>query len=377
MSGLNESLRLLRPRTIAQISKTTAEVAEQAKEIRTTLKTLSKDTSVGLSRSVKVEQALEALTLQVQSMHEGLQQQIQNLTGELQVARLKESQLRAVMERDLQLSGQESALREQLKDLPGVTEHVRQAFASADVLPEPFPYAVVDNVLPQWLYEALLQGMPPTVCFGDRDVNRQQLTVPFDLTTRYGHLVWMFMTRRVVDHMLRPVIIERFGPLLRDFIHHSFPSVDREAIEGMAFKCSEGRIMYRTRGYYIRPHRDPKWGMITCILYMAKPGDDPRWGTDLYTVDDDVKAPSLTPYWIKEERCHHVRLVENLPNRLLIFLNSKGAHGARIPAELADAEMDRSIYQFKLTPRTAAMQTLIASLPEDERKTWEGKITDY
>jgi hypothetical protein len=117
--------------------------------------------------------------------------------------------------------------------------------------------------------------------------------------------------------------------------------------------------------------------MITGILYLAKPGDDPRWGTDLFTVDDDLKAPSLAPHWIKEEQCHHVRLVENRPNRLLVFLNSKGAHGARIPADLTDAEVERSIYQFRLTPRTTAMRTLISSLPESEQRTWQGKVSDY
>ncbi len=367
MAALTNALRLMRPRTIAQISRTSEEAAQQAKEIKTTLKALSKDTA----------RAMEDLSLQLRTMQEGLAQQLKDMANELQVARLKESQLRAVMQRSLELDGQEAKLENRLKDVEGITQHVRQAFANIEVVPEPFPYAVVDSVLPQWLYDSLLTGLPPTELYGDRDVNRQQLTVPFDLAPRYGYLVWKFMAESVVDSMLRPAILERFAPFLHAYIHESFPAVDLDTISKIDVKSSDGRIMYRKRGYYIRPHRDPNWGMITGILYLARPGDDERWGTDIYTVDDDVKAPSVTPYWIKEERCHHVRLVENRPNRLLIFLNSKGAHGARIPEGMADAEVERSIYQFKLTPETAAMQTMIATLPEDEQRCWQGKVTSY
>ena len=360
----------MRPRTIAQISRTAAEAAEQTKEIKTTLKSLSKD-SHGLER------AIADLTLQIQNMQASMTQQLTDLGNELQTARLKESQLRAVLRRNLELGQLETKLENRMKDFEGVEEHVRQAFANIEVVPEPFPYAVVENVLPQWLYDSLLTGLPPTELYGDRDVNRQQLTVPFDLAPRYGHLVWKFMAESVVDRILRPLILEAFAPSLHAWIHEAFPAVDLETIAGLPVKASDGRIMYRKRGYYIRPHRDPNWGMITGIFYLAKPGDDERWGTDLYTVDDDVKAPSVTPYWIKEERCHHVRLVENRPNRLLIFLNSKGAHGARIPEGLADAEMERSIYQFKLTPHTSKMRMMISTLPEDEQKAWLGKFSDY
>jgi hypothetical protein len=377
MAALTESLRLMRPRTIAQISKTAAEAAEQTRELKSTLKALSKDATIGLTRSDSLERAIEGLSQQLRSMQESIETRLTDLTTEVQTARLKESQLRAVMRRTLELEDQEADLRKKMKDFEGVERHVRDAFASVAVETEPFPYAIIDNVLPDWLYQALLTGLPPTELYGDRDVNRQQLTVPFDLAPHYGHLVWRFMTQSVVDHILRPVILEKFAPSLQAFLHETFPEVDRSLIADMPVKCSEGRIMYRKQGYYIKPHRDPKWGMITGIFYLAKPGDDPRWGTDLFTVDNDVKAPSLTPYWIKEERCHHVRLVENQPNRLLVFLNSKGAHGARIPADLADANVERSIYQFKLTPRTAGMKVLIDSLPEDERKTWMGKVSDY
>jgi hypothetical protein len=362
-----EALRLVRPRTIARISRTADEAARNTLDIRSALKAMSKDTS----------KSFDDVTHRMRTMQESLEQRLEALTRELQLARIKESQLRAVIERDLELEGEDAAFRAQMSDLDGIERHVRAATGAAELFEEPFPYAVMDEVLPPWLYQALITGLPPTALYADRDVNRQQLTVPFTLAPRYGHLVWQFMTQTVLERILRPVIMERFGPALRTFVEQTFPAADRSVTAAMPIQCSDGRIIFRRRGYYIKPHRDPKWGMVTGILYLAKPGDDPRWGTDIFTVDDDVRAPSLAPHWIKEEQCHHVRLVENRPNRLLVFLNSKGAHGARIPPELADVEVERSIYQFRLSPRTTVMKALIASLPEAEQRGWQGKVSDY
>jgi hypothetical protein len=362
-----EALKLMRPRALARVSRTASEAAEQTKEIRATLKALSKDTS----------KAMDDVASQIREMQGSLENRLADLSRELQAARLKESQLRAVMQRDLELEGEDVELRRHMTDVDGIGHHVRQAFAAAEFLQEPFPYAIVDDVLPSWLYEALVTGLPPVELYADREVNRQQLTVPFTLAPRYGQLVWRFMTHTVLDRILRPVIMERFGPSLQAFVHETFPAVAPDTIAAIPTQCSDGRIIYRRRGYYIKPHRDPKWGMITGILYLAKAGDDPRWGTDIYTVDGDAKAASLAPHWIKEEQCHHVRLVENRPNRLLVFLNSKGAHGARIPEELADVEIERSIYQFRLTPRSTTMRAMIASLPESEQRSWQGKFSDY
>ncbi|HEY6508238.1 MAG TPA: hypothetical protein VIY56_09510 [Vicinamibacterales bacterium] len=392
MAALTESLRLMRPRTIAQISKTATETAEQTREIKSTLKSLSKDASLGVERSLHLEHAVEQqskdfakelkrlnedLAVQLRAMQNGIEQQIRGLSEELQAARLRESQLRAVMQRNLELEDEEATLRDQMKDLDGIRRHVQAAFAATELHLEPFPYAVVDNLLPPWLYDALLTGLPPVELYGDRAVNRQQLTVPFDLAPNYSHRVWRYMAKTVVDDVLMPAVLGMFMPSLRAWIHESFPAASAEMVAGLPIKSAEGRIMYRRRGYYIKPHRDPKWGMITGIFYLAKPGDDERWGTDLYSVANDIKAPSVAPYWITEERCQHERLVENRPNRVLLFLNSKGAHGARIPEGLADVEVERSIYQFKLGPRLTAMRQLIATLPPDEQKIWLGKAGDY
>jgi len=52
----------------------------------------------------------------------------------------------------------------------------------------------------------------------------------------------------------------------------------------------ESRIFLRGAGYSLKPHRDPKWGFLTCILYLARPDDKEEWGTQIYSVDEDIEA---------------------------------------------------------------------------------------
>ena len=54
---------------------------------------------------------------------------------------------------------------------------------------------------------------------------------------------------------------------------------------------ADGRILLRRPGYVIEPHRDPGWGFLTCLAYLARPGDNKEWGTQLYRVREDAKAP--------------------------------------------------------------------------------------
>jgi hypothetical protein len=117
--------------------------------------------------------------------------------------------------------------------------------------------------------------------------------------------------------------------------------------------------------------------MITCLFYLARPGDDERWGTELYAVENDDDAPSVKPFWIDAARCRLVQEVRFRPNRMLMFLNSRGAHGAHIPPDAEPATLERYAYQFRIGPRGAWVNALIDSLPDEMKASWEGKYGDY
>ena len=132
-------------------------------------------------------------------------------------------------------------------------------------------------------YDALLMGIPPVELFEHKPVGKQHLDVPFPMAPLYlaaGLAVpccW-----ELVPNVIAPAILNKFRPHINDWISKNWPNLDPESVE---LHGSGGRIMLRRRGYRIRPHRDPKWSFITCILQLARPGDSETWGTQILAVE--------------------------------------------------------------------------------------------
>jgi len=350
-SRMTAALQALRPRAITQMRKSLA-------DSRTDLRHLS--------------EAVDALNQSVIALNQTLQQQ----RTEIERIRTRESQLRVIAKRNIEFADRERALEAVLND-PSVEGYIRDRIEHAKLRHDPFPHAVVDKVLPDDVYDALIAGLPPAELFADKPPNKQQLQVPLDLAPNYSRRVWNFLSDVVVRNVFAPAVVEKFKAPLCEWIRQSFSSPTDDPLTSMQLVSSDGRILLRTRGYHIHPHRDPKWGFITCILYLARPGDDQRWGTDLYEVDEDEEARGAAPHWIDESRCRQVSTVDFRRNRMFVFLNSAGAHGARIPEDAEPPTLERYIYQFRVGPDADSMKALMGSLPPEQRVYWEGKQKSY
>lgn len=346
MAGLG----VLRPRSIMQLRKSIDDSTRDLRRLTDAVKGLS-DNIVALRSSIQ-QQGLE-----------------------LAAVRTRESQLRAIAERNLEFKDREPALDALLHD-PALPQHVADAIARVKRRDRPCPYIVVDDVLPVPLYRALIAGLPPLELFADRPPNDQQLNVPLHLAPDYSRRVWQFMSETIVNEMMMPALVEQFREPLGRWLRDSFSLPDGDPLAALNLTSSDGRILLRTNGYEIPPHRDPKWGFITCILYLARPGDDRSWGTDLYEVEGDDEAVGAAPYWIESHRYRMVDTVRFRRNRALVFLNSSGAHGATIPADAQPPMLERYVYQFRIGPDAACMAMMTARLSPERRALWEGKRRD-
>jgi hypothetical protein len=285
----------------------------------------------------------------------------------------REAQLRAVITRDAELEDELSNLDE-LLDAERTGAHIARAIDRAELKLHPFPHAIVDDVLPRDLYWALIKAMPPVELFSDRPVNKQQLTVPLSLAPLYSRRMWRFITATVVPELIMPAVLQKFRVTVDEWITQNWPEAPPSAVE---FHASDGRILLRRRGYRIPPHRDPKWGFLTGILYLARRHDSESWGTQFFTVDDDDEAKTVSPHWINPERCRPAGEVEFKADRLLLFLNSVGAHGAQIPEDAEPATLERYIYQFRIGPTVEWISKLKTTLPDERRSYWAGKGGEY
>lgn len=132
--------------------------------------------------------------------------------------------------------------------------------------------------------------------------------------------------------------------------------------------------MLRRAGYHLDPHRDPKRALLTCLMYLARPKDSEAYGTQVFRVDGDREANYTETYYPGQQgaTCTLVKVVPFRPNTALIFLNSRGAHGADIP-ESAPSDLERYAFQFYIGPDGEGLDPLIADLPPERRAMWRQK----
>ena len=326
-----------------------------------------------LSRLSRAAQLLSPISL-VRRLDrvDQLERATRELTDLVDALRVQTQQLLAIEQTDWQRNNEVLQFESRL-DPERVKAHVARAIAHATLHTHPFPHLVIDKWLPHDLYNRMIDALPPPVFFADRDQSRQRLQVPFHMAPAYSRRVWQFIANDVVGGMVGPALTARMGPAIRDYLrgYCELPSdID------LTLHASNGRIMLRRPGYMIQPHRDPRWGFVTCLVYLARPGDDEAHGTQLYAVKDDRDAPSDKPFYIEESRCELIKAVPFRANTMLAFLNSHGAHGASIPVDATPATLERYLYQFRLGPTNRAMSQLLDVMPKEKRRAWEGAKTE-
>src|SRR5215510_9566623 len=255
-----------------------------------------------------------------------------------------------------------------------IAKHIRAAIASTPIVLEPYEHMVVEGLLPPDVYELLIEAIPPEPFFDDHDPIKRNLRFPMELGPTLSAVVWGFFDDVVIQQMICPAVLERFRtPLLRHY-DSIFGQEFRARADAMPHHVNSGRLMLRRRGYHLDPHRDPKHAMLTCLAYFARPDDDERFGTQIFSVDDDEDSNYKQTYYPEQagRRCTLVKVVPYRPNSMLIFLNSRGAHGASIPGSASEA-LERYSYQFYIGPAKEPLATLIRQLPDDRRRMWQNK----
>lgn len=354
-SRLREHFDTVRPRSLARMRKSLDDMAEGIRELR---------------RAAKEQARLAARVDEMHARLRDLGQQVEALT-------LREKQLRAVAAADAFFEEDMQRLPD-ICDRPRILAHVRDAVRAARLKTDPLPHLVVSNVFPKPFYSALVRAIPPLELFADRPHNKRQMTVPFTYGPAYSRAIWTFLVDVVLEGAFQPAIIEKLREPLGEWIAREWPPLAANPLgPPMALHSTDGRILLRGRGYRIAPHRDPKWGFITVLLYLARAHESDQWGTQLYSVDDDEAAGTIAPHWIDPARC---RLKVDVPfqrNTALVFLNSRGAHGASIPEDAQPTDLQRYIYQYRIGPTKAAIASLVDMLPQEQRSVWEGKMVDY
>jgi hypothetical protein len=311
-----------------------------------------------------------------------LVQRLETLEGELEQARAKAraaDRLLTQLTLTTALNEQQRSLIAELPrvlDADRITDHVRRAVAATPLLTDPYEHVVVEQLLPDDVYDLLLQAIPPVEFFNDHDPIKRNLRFPMAFGPALSAMVWGFFDEVIARCAIRSAVLETFHEPLQVHFDSIFGPGFRDRANPLLESVSGGRLMLRAPGYHLGPHRDPKRSMLTCLLYLARPGDSETYGTQIFRVAGDADATYRQTYYPEQDGhpCELVKVVPFRANTMLAFLNSRGAHGATIPAD-APADLQRYAYQFYIAPPNDDLTALIAELPPDRRAMWRDKAS--
>jgi hypothetical protein len=271
--------------------------------------------------------------------------------------------------KDARFADQVPALRAMLGDGERMAAHAAAAVARSTLQLDPCPYVVIEDLLPPDVCEELVGAMPSSIFFKSQDMSRQEMQVPFVFAPERSRLVWGLFFERVISDAMVRALTEKFRPALEEFVRATWPAFGSMAEAGITLRVSNSRLLLRRPGYVIKPHRDPRWAFLTCLVYLPKPGDAQSYGTQLYRLRHEPEVSHSSPLWADPAECELVRDVPAGRNTALVFLNWTGAHGASIPRDAPEGT-ERYVYQVQFSVDDETRHRLIDSLTGTARVGW-------
>ena len=238
-----------------------------------------------------------------------------------------------------------------------IVDAVRRRLDSAVRVEEPFPYVLVDRLLPEEFYHQLVAHWPPTSVFwGDAESgkldlvpvplgitlddprNQTYLDLPADIRGPWDQFV-LQVNREIVGPFLERIFAPEIAERLRLLATMpDDPDVADYLRPPYAPQMNVGRFMMRSAGYRLKPHVDAPAYVATALYYFPTDADNAATeGTTLFRVADeiapaDILARRRTIYFDKTG-------IETTPaltapfvgNALLAFPNTgRSAHGMTI-----------------------------------------------
>jgi len=311
---------------------------------------------------------LRTISRQLDQLEETLkgQQRILDMVPELQaqVRRCVTVYTKDAGQRDLL-----AALHAKLGDGKRMAAHAAAAVARAQLDLDPFPHIVIDQLLPEDIASELMSAMPSNAFFKTEDMTRQELEVPFAFAPEYSRVMWNTFFDKVIAEAMVPALMEKFRPALDDFLRTHWPELGSMAAAGINLRVSNSRLLLRRPGYVIKPHRDPRWAFLTCLVYLPQTADHQVYGTQLYRLRQEPEVTHSSPLWLDRSECELVKDVPARRNTAVVFLNSTGAHGASIPSD-APKNVERFLYQVQFGVDQKTKERLIAGVPDAARSSW-------
>ena len=256
-----------------------------------------------------------------------------------------------------------------------VQTEVRAKVEAAEIHRDPFPHVVVEDLLPESLFQQLAETVPPIDYFKQArngrkadlpiiPTNKNFLAAPAEFQETWGRL-----RDAILRDTVAPVLADRF----RADVHGKFadllsPEIADEVMTG-GLVSSAGRIMLRKPGYKLGPHTDSAMYAITCLLYFTEAEDESSGALCLFRPERRPELKHVSTYYPDEEEGIDVEVAKVIPirgNLFVAFVNGRESlHGVRVDPDQPTNEF-RMTYQSHIVLEHDPRKDVRAYL-EDER----------
>lgn len=271
--------------------------------------------------------------------------------------------------KDVRQAGLVDELRETLGSGDRIAAHAAAAVERAALELDPFPHIVVHDLLPDDIAGELIRAVPSTAFFTAEDMTRQEIEVPFVFAPEYSRVMWGTFFDKVIEQTMVPALMKKFRPALDAFLRQHWPELGSMADAGIELQVTNSRLLLRRPGYVIKPHRDPRWAFLTCLVYLPQTSSHEVYGTQLYRLQREPEVTHSSPLWVDRSECELVKDVPARRNTAVVFLNSTGAHGASIPTDVP-TNVERYLYQVQFGVDEQTRDRLLAGASVETRSSW-------
>lgn len=206
-----------------------------------------------------------------------------------------------------------------------VLRHVLDRVATAEIISDPFPYSVIDGILPDDYYAEVLAHFPapdslrpigdtgrvPSDAYRERNVvlfSDDEFRRMTDAQQRFWHEFagWMY------SDLFLSAFVAKFHQALEPRLSRILAESDALEVRGDALLVND------QTNYAIGPHTDAPHRLVTFLFYLPHDASMRELGTSVFRAKDPNFVCWGGPHY-PFEKFDLVRTVEFLPNRLLAF----------------------------------------------------------
>ncbi|MCB1110526.1 MAG: hypothetical protein KDK64_06050 [Chlamydiia bacterium] len=240
-----------------------------------------------------------------------------------------------------------------------VLDYIREKIEKTPVEESPFPHFIIEDILPETLYEAGQSFWPHPNCFYAKGfphhgpVHRLHVctslgSIEHSSLTPEQKMFWRTFGEVVVNHYMKPLIAQK----LLNYIHYKFPGATPEQLNALKksfefYPFHYDSLLIDDANYFIDPHVDGVKTFAQCLLYFPEDNDHQDLGTKFFRGPPFRKGHyNSCVAALKLEK--HVRYKRNT---LVVFLQSPTSWHSADTSPYPDTHYLRKM--FLMTLRTS------------------------